>query len=61
MWLGQRKGSGKAGLLPPGQHHYPTIVFLWEVHHLHINYCPILFFEEFPYLISNFLFLSTLP
>ena len=56
MWL------GKAGLLPPGQHHYPTIVFLWEVHHLHINYVPILFaLKSFLYLISNFLFPGSTP
>ena len=62
VWLGQRKGSEKRGLVPPGQHHYPTIVFLWEVHHLHINYVPILFaLKSFLYLISDFLFPGSRP
>ena len=44
-------------MLPPGLHHYPTIVFLPKVHHLHINYVPILFaLKTFLYLIRGFLF-----
>lgn len=49
-------------VLPPWQYHYPSIVFLSKVHHLHINYVSTLFtLKSFLYLIRGFLFPGSRP